>query len=841
MTLTLIAMGAITFLLSGYTQYKIWQLNNAQQANQQWYQPASQASLQLSRALNESVVILGAYLEKGQANDYSQWQAIWQQDVATALQTMQDLQQSKFEAVGEMPRKEVQGLWRKLKVSTEQLQEKQALLAQRVKDELGETGYYTQLMYEQQGSYVVMEGTRDFATLQATYKRLKNQYNAQLLPLLTAANQQAATLQTNIKNHATPLNGQMQNYQANMRWAGWLAMAVCVILGIILGISLIRFVVENMRFLGRPLKALSRGELPEPLQKKRNETDVLASHMNTLVNHMHHVRQLALEVGNGHFNNDVDAFNKKGALGLSLAEMQTSLGQVSKDNEVRRWTNEGHKLFADLMRQYSHSMQELAEQVIHHMVKYTNASQGALFLVQEANTEKAHLKLVSAYALGRKKALKKTLQLGEGLAGQAWREKDTLTITDVPEAYTHIKSGLGHATPTQLLIVPLIFNEEVVGVIELASFEVLPAHVVDFIEKTSESIANTFATTQQTERTRDLLKESQVKTEMLGAHEEEMRQNMEELQATQEEMRRQQQALAKNEQSLDALINNTSDTIFALDRNYCITVVNQTLYKKYKSLGVDLKKGTPIYDVLPESKWDVWKARYDRALAGESYSIMEESRDESGTMVYRQTYHNPIRNEQDEVVGVSVISRDVSELMHMQEEARKQENTLKAVINNTTDTFFAIDPQYCILVANESLKARFRSSNIDLKAGTNILALLPEAARNEWKERYDRALGGESFSFMQERQTDDKTLYLEVFCNPIKDENEQIIGATVISRDMTEWRTALAEKDSREQELRKLRNAMGLDNESPEERVKQGKTRRKVNQQAVEQTVQVKE
>src|SRR5690606_36914717 len=159
---------------------------------------------------------------------------------------------------------------------------------------------------------------------------------------------------------------------------------------------------------------------------------------------------------------------------------------------------------------------------------------------------------------------------GEGLAGQAWQEGDTIYLTDVPDNYIRITSGLGDSNPTCVLIVPLKVNDQIFGVVEVASFNEIRDYEVEFVQKIAESIASTISSVKINARTQRLLSESQEMTEQMRAQEEEMRQNMEELQATQEEMQRSQ---AETESTMLAI--NTSLAVADFETDGKISKINQ--------------------------------------------------------------------------------------------------------------------------------------------------------------------------------------------------------------------------------------------------------------------------
>jgi GAF domain-containing protein len=178
-------------------------------------------------------------------------------------------------------------------------------------------------------------------------------------------------------------------------------------------------------------------------------------------------------------------------------------------------------------------------------VVYLKANQGGIYTISKDLHQKRKLELRSCYAFERKKYREKVVDSGEGILGEAFREKRTIYITKIPDNYVRITSGLGDATPTSLLITPLKVNDEIEGMIEIASFQKFLPHEIDFVEKVCESVASTIISVKINEKTKELLENAQLASEMMRAQEEEMRQNMEELQATQEEMQRKEKAITQ--------------------------------------------------------------------------------------------------------------------------------------------------------------------------------------------------------------------------------------------------------------------------------------------------------
>ena len=250
-------------------------------------------------------------------------------------------------------------------------------------------------------------------------------------------------------------------------------------------------------------------------------------------------------------------------LGKSLLNMREELKKSQKREQEDRFTNIGLAQVSDILRGNQDDVESLCDQVVKSLVKYLKVNQGGIFIIEGEQDDDTHLMLKAHYAFQRKKYYEKRVEIGEGLVGQAFLEKDKIYLTDVPQNYIRITSGLGDATPTSILVIPLIYNERVVGILELASFREIQDYEQNFLMKVGESIASTIISVKINEQTQVLLRNTHVQTEQLQAQEEEMRQNMEELEATQEEMHRKERELhkqleesRKNEQQIQQDVEN---------------------------------------------------------------------------------------------------------------------------------------------------------------------------------------------------------------------------------------------------------------------------------------------
>jgi transcriptional regulator with GAF, ATPase, and Fis domain len=203
---------------------------------------------------------------------------------------------------------------------------------------------------------------------------------------------------------------------------------------------------------------------------------------------------------------------------------------------------EGLAFFSDIISKHKGKLEELCDKILTHLIKYVQAHQGTMVVAVKDDPADEHLKVVSTYGVNHERLTTTRIEVGEGLIGAAYYDKEKKYIENLPNTYIRIESGLGNANPAKLILLPLKTEDgEVHGVVELAFLKDVDGSTQEFLDKVAGVIALNIHAASLHHKTMLLLQQSKEQTEELQSQEEEMRQNMEELEATQEELRRREQ------------------------------------------------------------------------------------------------------------------------------------------------------------------------------------------------------------------------------------------------------------------------------------------------------------
>lgn len=299
-------------------------------------------------------------------------------------------------------------------------------------------------------------------------------------------------------------------------------------------------IVKPILQLSELISSVSKGHLVDMnVKKSEDEIGGMVESIEVMIQGMKEKAVFAENIGQGKYDADFTLLSDEDNMGLSLVKMRDNLKKSAEDDYKRSWTAEGLAKFANILRNNNNGdSTALYDETISNLVKYLGANQGGLFILNDDRANDPYLELVACYAYERKKFMEKRIEIGEGILGQAFLEEEFVYVTSVPQNYVHITSGLGEATPSCLLCVPLKVNDKIYGIVEIASLNDFEDYQIDFVNKLGENIASTISNSKINDKTYKLLEISKIQTEEMKSQEEEMRQNMEELQATQEEMER---------------------------------------------------------------------------------------------------------------------------------------------------------------------------------------------------------------------------------------------------------------------------------------------------------------
>lgn len=374
---------------------------------------------------------------------------------------------------------------------------------------------------------------------------------------------------------------------------------ILLIVGLILAFSISRAITKPINYLRAVIDRLGKGDLVniEVANVSNDEIGDMATSLSSMAEGFGEITVFAENIGDGKYDSEFKPLSDSDMLGNALLEMRSNLKKVAEEDKKRNWSTSGLAKFGDILRSYNDNFEKLADEIISNLVKYIEANQGALFIIESNNqgSDDEYMELAACYAWDKKKFLDKKIYKGEGLSGQAWIEGDVIYLTEVPNDYVSITSGLGEANPRSVLIVPLKLNDEIHGVIEMASFKEYDEYEVEFVERIAENIASTISSVKVNERTQKLLEESTMMTEQMRAQEEEMRQNMEELQATQEKIQRDQ----LDRESREKIIL-SGTVLFELNKSFVVHSANEICKDIFKYAPSELE-GKMFKDLMISS------------------------------------------------------------------------------------------------------------------------------------------------------------------------------------------------------------------------------------------------
>lgn len=459
--------------------------------------------------------------------------------------------------------------------------------------------------------------------------------------------------------------------------------------------------VSNNDFIESAVQNLTQGNLNASLDRKDIDPEII----NSLINLQYRLKE----------NREIE------------------LNTREEDNK-RNWTSQGLAEFGDVLRTYSSDREKLGYAVISQLVRYLNINQGGFFIIQEQNGKRS-LEMIACHAYDRKKFPDKRVDWGEGLIGAVAIEKKSYSTDKIPDGYLSITSGLGRANPRHLLIVPLVLNNEVFGVFELASFNNFEDYHIQLVERVAENTATTLNILYSNLRTEQLLKETQEQAAQLTIQEEKVRQKIIELQQIQAE------AAHQSEQFV-SFTNTVNHTLIRAeyDTEGRLIYANTRFLRKLGYLGNREVDGKHISMFIHESDQDWFTGIWKRlSVGGAHYEGYMRHVTKMGQELWTMATYTCVRNDDNSIKNILFLALDST----LQKEERLQlEGQIRAINKLSPKAEFSPDGR--LLLHNDLFESAIKYSSEELEE-KRIFDFIVHSDQERFSEIWEQVVSGTAF------------------------------------------------------------------------------------------------
>ncbi|HXA19271.1 MAG TPA: HAMP domain-containing protein [Thermoanaerobaculia bacterium] len=291
----------------------------------------------------------------------------------------------------------------------------------------------------------------------------------------------------------------------------------------------------------------------------RDLTDNVNQLAANLTTQVRAIADVATAVAKGDLSRNitVQAEGELNALKGNMNEMIRNLRETTSRNTEQDWLKTNLAKFTRMM-QGQKNLTNVSQLILSELAPVVGAKHGVFYVMDSNGGGEPILKLTATYAYKERKHLAKQFRVGEGIVGQAAFEKQRILLQNAPDDYITINSGLGESKPMQIVVLPIVFEGQVLAVMELATFMAFTDTYLSLLDQLTESIGVVLNTIQANMRTEELLAQSQSLAEELQAQQEELtetnkrlEQQAKSLQASEELLKTQQEELQQTNEELE--------------------------------------------------------------------------------------------------------------------------------------------------------------------------------------------------------------------------------------------------------------------------------------------------
>jgi len=313
-----------------------------------------------------------------------------------------------------------------------------------------------------------------------------------------------------------------QNTQIRNYIISWLITSFSILLVLsLLSIYFISLIIKDFGQIKAALLKLAKGEINNlKISYKNKDVLEINDNLKKIEKHLTQKKEIIDKIKNKEENIDYKVENPNDKIANSLLELINNeqkrlekVQEIETSESVQRYVANGLATIGQIMRTNTNNIKLLSNRVLNGVLEFLQAPQGAFYVYRNSKRKGDFLELVSSYAYGKEKIKNKNIKLNEGLIGSVAVEKKHVIFNELPEDYIYLSIGYGNITPKSLIIVPLLIEDKIYGIIEIASFSKFTKAQVEFLLKLANEIAVTISYVEINEKTAKLLEESKQQEE----------------------------------------------------------------------------------------------------------------------------------------------------------------------------------------------------------------------------------------------------------------------------------------------------------------------------------------
>ncbi len=549
------------------------------------------------------------------------------------------------------------------------------------------------------------------------------------------------------------------------------------------------------------LSAVSNGNLNKKVGlNSTNEVGQIANKVDLISNNLDEKVGFIRELSKGNYKAQIELIGNEDVLGSTLIDMRESFQRTAKEEKKRKeedkkqnWVTQGLAKLGDILRKDNDNIERLSFNIISYLVQFLEANQGGVYVVNDNEENDKFIEQAATVAFSKQKFIKKRIEFGEGIIGRCMLEQQTIYMTDIPEEYIEITSGLGKAKPRSLLIVPLKLNEEIFGVVEIASFILFEPYQVEFVEKVAESIASTISSVKINIKTAILLRDSQTQADTMRTQEDKMRKNMDDLRKMQSEARRQEERLTSFTDSVNhTLIRAEYDTAGIL------VYANTKFLEKlgYRSNYEVEGRHISIFIDEKDKIWfeKVWEplAQGGKHFEGNMKHITKDEKD-----VWMMATYTAVRKANGDVEKILFLGIDTTE---QKKESLDHKGQIEALNNSGLKVEYFIDGRYNS--CNDIYRQTMEYKEIELQ-NRSVFDFVEREDLLEFKLIWDNVLNNIPYRGQVRRKTQSgKMKWFHATFSAVKDMYGQVAKVVYIANDITVRKEIELKAKKQEEQLR---------------------------------------